>query len=474
LKRFERDDAEEPTHINETDVGAGRGTKRRVLEAYVQSERVRFELPDSTGKSVSLTLGRSRSNDISLQDATVSRQHAVLTLRDGWLSIRRVEGSRARLRVGGAVVDADGEVSVSLNAPFALGDVVLVVREERVAASTGAVHAQGGILFRSTAMQAALAMVDRVAPSAVNVLVRGETGTGKELVARAIHDRSPRARQAFIAINCAALPPQLLEAELFGFERGAFSGAVATKPGLFEAAHQGTLMLDEIGELALDVQAKLLRVLESGEILRIGSVKPRVVDVRVVSATHRDLSAMVEAGTFRRDLFYRIHGVSVELPPLRDRLDDLELLAVHFAKTVLRGEVPVLSSQALDALRRHRWPGNARELRNVMERAVLLSGGGRIDVVHLQLPDQPPAATMNAKVDAAIVNTVAPPALNPGAGGSLKESLRAIEREQIIAALEQCGGNQSQAAILLGMPRRTLVAKIAELGLTKASRTRRE
>ncbi|MBL8678132.1 MAG: sigma 54-interacting transcriptional regulator [Myxococcales bacterium] len=474
MNRFERDD-EEPTNLNDTEVGAGRGgVRRRVLEAYIQSERIRFELPDSTDKTVTLSLGRSRSNDVSLQDPTVSRQHAILTLRDGWVSIRRVEGSRARLRVGSTAVDSDGEVSVALGAPFALGDVVLVVREERVSPTTSAVQTQGGILFRSSSMQVALAMVDRVAPSAVNVLVRGETGTGKELVARAIHDRSPRARQPFIAINCAALPPNLLEAELFGFERGAFSGAVASKPGLFEAAHQGTLMLDEIGELALDVQAKLLRVLESGEILRVGSVKPRVVDVRVVSATHRDLAAMVEAGTFRRDLFYRVHGVSVELPPLRERLDDLELLAVHFAKVVLRGEEPVLSAQALEALRRHRWPGNARELRNVMERAVLLSGGGRIDVVHLQLPNQPAPAMLNARVDASVANTVAPPALGAATGGSLKENLRAIEREQIIAALEQCGGNQSQAAILLGMPRRTLVAKIAELGLTKSPRAKRE
>jgi two-component system response regulator AtoC len=474
LTRFARDEPDEPTFLGDTGVDEKDGPRRYVLEAYVQSERLRFTLPEVRATAVSVSLGRSRSNDVALQDPTVSRHHAVLTLRDGAVTVRRVEGSRARLRVGSAAVDRDDEVAVSLGAPFALGDVVLVVREERVSPSPVVPRAEGGILFRSEAMQRALAMVDRVAPSAVNVLVRGETGTGKELVARAIHDRSPRARQPFVAINCAALPPNLLEAELFGFERGAFSGAVAAKPGLFEAAHQGTLMLDEVGELALDVQAKLLRVLESGELLRVGSVKPRTVDVRVVSATHRDLAAMVETGAFRRDLFYRIHGVSVTLPPLRERLEDLELLAVHFARAVSRGQAPEFSAEALAALRAHPWPGNARELRNVMERAVLLSGGGRIDVAHLQLPEASPRPVSPARPTwTAGAASPAQPSVPPG-GGSLKDNLRAIERDRIVAALEQCGGNQSQAAIALGMPRRTLVARLAELGLTRSPRAKRE
>jgi DNA-binding NtrC family response regulator len=180
---------------------------------------------------------------------------------------------------------------------------------------------------------------------------------------------------------------------------------------------------------------------------------------------------MVESGAFRRDLFYRIHGVSVSLPPLRERLEDLELLAVHFARAVLRGQAPEFSPSALDALRSHPWPGNARELRNVMERAVLLSGGGRIDVVHLQLPEAPARAPIASPPTGAAPTVV--PAAPLAGGGSLKDNLRAIERDRIVAALEQCGGNQSQAAIVLGMPRRTLVARLAELGLTRSPRGKR-
>ncbi|MDP3277393.1 MAG: sigma 54-interacting transcriptional regulator [Deltaproteobacteria bacterium] len=465
---------DEATWVGQTEVDPAHGTARvRVLQAFVPGQTVRIELPPVVDTTMTLTLGRSRENDVVLLDPTVSRQHALLVLRGSEVFVQRVAGSRGPIRVGESLMDGVEPVQIALGAPFALGDIVVIVREERRAPMprTGSTP-ESGILHRSASMRAVLSLLARVADSPMPALVLGETGTGKELIARALHDGSSRARMAFLAVNCAALPAHLLEAELFGFERGAFSGAVASKPGLFEAAHKGTLLLDEVGELSMDVQAKLLRVLETGELLRLGSVKPRSVDVRVVSATHRDLASMVESGTFRRDLYYRIQGVTLTLPPLRERVDDIDVLAVHFARAVLRGAEPTFGVGVLEALRAYPWPGNVRELRTVIERSVLLSGNAHIEVGHLQLNPivHPPQLASRPTMAPAAPSRMARPA--PGerkTEQSLKDELRALEHARIADALEECGGNQSQAAILLGMPRRTLVARLAELGLTKGS-----
>jgi transcriptional regulator with PAS, ATPase and Fis domain len=271
----------------------------------------------------------------------------------------------------------------------------------------------------------------------------GETGVGKEVAAVRVHEHSQRAKGPLVRVSCAAFPDNLLEAELFGYERGAFTGAMQAKAGLFEAGHGGTVFLDEIGEVSLSTQAKLLRVIEAREVQRLGALRPKPIDVRFVSATHRDVAGMVAAGTFREDLFFRLNGISVTLPPLRQRTDEILPLATAFARGTDIG------AEAKEALIKHPWPGNVRELRNVMERAVVLSGGQRIESAHLQLA-APPARK-------------APPTLAaqpPGGDGS-------EERARIIAALEACAGNQTSAARLLGMSRRTLIYKLDELDIPR-------
>ena len=238
-----------------------------------------------------------------------------------------------------------------------------------------------GIIGSSKAWQDVLALVEQVAPTAATVIIEGESGTGKELIARAIHFNSPRADRTFISINCAAIPSHLLESELFGHEKGAFTGAVSARSGRFEEAHQGAVFLDEIGEMSSELQAKLLRVLQDGEIMRLGSNRARRVDVRVVSATNRDLDQMVNAGEFREDLFFRLNVIRIKLPPLRDRREDIPLLVEHFIKKCslsLGKEISGIEEKAMEALMAHPFRGNVRELENIIERAVILVRGERI------------------------------------------------------------------------------------------------
>ncbi len=295
-------------------------------------------------------------------------------------------------------------------------------------------------------MQEVLALVDRVAPADIPVLVTGESGTGKELVARRLHARSPRFAGPFVAVNAAALPESLAESELFGHERGAFTGADRARAGRFEEASGGTLFLDEIGELAPALQAKLLRVLEDHRVRRLGSERDVAVDVRLVAATNRDLAREAETGGFRRDLFFRLAVVPVALPPLRERPDDIPLLARHFvARLAARHRVPVpeLAAGALDALARHDWPGNVRELRNVLERAVVVRGGQPIREEDVHLP-------------AGFAASAAP-------APTLDEETR--EREAALEALRHSGGNRDAAARRLGISVRTLYYRLRRWGL---------
>ena len=290
----------------------------------------------------------------------------------------------------------------------------------------------------------------RVAASDLPVLLLGETGTGKEVFAEVIHRASPRADRPLVRINCAALPEPLLESELFGHEKGAFTGATATKPGLLETADGGTVFLDEVGELPAATQAKLLRVLEAREVQRVGGLKPRPVDVRFIAATNRDLASEIARDRFRADLYYRLDGVSLSIPPIRERRAEIEPLARRFiaeAATRNRRSEPSLDPDALALLLQYDWPGNIRELRNTIERAVLLSTDGTI------APAQLPVDRMRATVRS-------PSAATPPA--ALTE-----EAERIRAALERCGGNQTQAARELGMSRRTLVNRLNELDLPR-------
>lgn len=300
----------------------------------------------------------------------------------------------------------------------------------------------GEIVSSSRAMRELVETADRVAARDVPVLIEGESGTGKELFARRIHAHSPRARQPFVAVNCAALPETLAESELFGAERGAYTGSERQRAGRFEEAHRGTLFLDEVGELALSVQAKLLRALEERVIRRLGGSRDMPVDARIVAATNRDLRAAVEAGTFRSDLYYRLAVVSLRLPPLRERLDEIAPLAGHLVLTLARRHrlPPVeLEPDAVDALKRYDWPGNVRELRNVLERAVVLRAGA-------------PIRAADVEVDAA-------------APAALKRWEQSSEKETILDALRRAGGNRDQAARHLGVSVRTLYYRLRRLGL---------
>jgi len=299
----------------------------------------------------------------------------------------------------------------------------------------------GGIVTRSAKMHEVLRMVDRVAPTESSVLVLGESGTGKELVARAVHERSTRAERPFVPIHCGALPREVLESELFGHEKGAFTGAVNAKPGLIELADGGTLLLDEIGDMEPDSQVKLLRVLETGTFFRVGGTRPRRVDVRVVAATNRDLAVAMRTGEFRQDLFYRINTITVSLPPLRERPDDIPLLAQHFVETNVTYGVKRLGDRARTLLESHSWPGNVRELLHAIERAVILAKGDEIEPA-----DLPPEVAGAAAVPVAATATAA--------------SLEAMERLHIVNTLRQVGGHRGKAAALLEIDPKTLYRKV--------------
>jgi two-component system nitrogen regulation response regulator NtrX len=309
------------------------------------------------------------------------------------------------------------------------------------------------IVWVSPAMQQVMAQAERVAASETRVCILGETGTGKELIARTLHEKSARRLGPFVALNCAAVPAELMESELFGHEKGAFTGAAARHVGKFEQAHRGTLFLDEIGDMPLAMQAKLLRVLEGNEIERVGGDRPIAVDVRVVVATHRNLEEQVRQGSFRQDLYHRIYVFPIVLPPLRDRHEDVAVLAAHFARQVAEqnGWKPKpFSAEAVAELERYPWPGNVRELRNVVERTLLLSSGDMVDedAVRLALP-QPTAGNSAAA----------------GSGGTLAQRVEAFEREVLIAELKRHNHHMTNAAKALGLERSHLYKKCQQLGI---------
>ncbi|RMG14818.1 MAG: sigma-54-dependent Fis family transcriptional regulator [Planctomycetota bacterium] len=310
----------------------------------------------------------------------------------------------------------------------------------------------GGLIGQSLAMKQVYQLIDRVAATELTVLIRGETGTGKELCARAIHEQSARRSERFQVVNCAAIQESLLESELFGHEKGAFTGADRLRIGHFEAAQGGTLFLDEVGEAPLSVQAKLLRALQEREVVRVGGTDPIPVNVRVLAATHRDLEAEVAAGRFREDLYYRLAAFPLHLPPLRERPDDVPLLAEHFLETA---GSPPLDLEASLALARYDWPGNVRQLRNVIARAAVLAGEGPVRLDHL------PPELLRSVGEA--------PDPSGGAQGlldlPLREARARFERLYVEHQLRQCAGNVSEAARRAGVGRASLHDKINKLGV---------
>jgi DNA-binding NtrC family response regulator len=309
---------------------------------------------------------------------------------------------------------------------------------------------QTAFIGNSTAMQEVQRLIDRVAPTGKAVLIQGESGTGKELVARAIQERSQRADQPFLTINCAALPENLVESELFGHEKGAFTGAATRKDGMFEVTDRGTLFIDEIGELPLGLQPKLLRILEDGSLRRVGSYQERRVDVRIIAATNRRLDQDVAAGRFREDLYYRINVMALALPPLRERAGDIPLLVQHFL-----GEGWEVEEDALEALVRYHWPGNVRQLKNVLDRASVLA-----DERVVTMDDLPQE----------VVAVVPPQPLGTSAARSGTElDLAGVERAHVVAVLEKERGNKARAARALGIHRRKLYRLIERLGIAGSS-----
>jgi DNA-binding NtrC family response regulator len=453
-----------------TDRGADGGTPvpRRLMIGTGQ--RITTHMLPEEG---TLTLGRAPDASIRVDDSSVSRLHARLHLG----AVIRVEdlasanGTRVggmRLRANqptpvppGQVVEIGSSWMMIANAPLT-GSTTTTGPAEPIAPPEAPAEAAGGkdgLVVLDEAMRNLERVVERAAVADISILLLGETGVGKEVLARRIHALSPRADKPFVGLNCAALAASLLESELFGHEKGAFTGAGQAKPGLLETADGGTVLLDEVGEMPLAVQVKLLRVLEERQVLRIGGTRPRPIDVRVLSATNRNLEAEVAAGSFRRDLFFRLNSIAIEIPPLRERPSEIEPLARRFVSVAaqrLRLPPPEIDAEVLGRLRRYKWPGNIRQLRNVMERAVVLAEGGRITA------DLLPADTY--------VGPVPKPAAPPATSRPLDEAAADDaddERKRILAALESCAGNQTRAAELLGISRRTLVSRLAEYDLPR-------
>ncbi len=442
-----------------------------------------FDLPASG----EVTIGRDEGNAVRLDDQSVSRRHAVLRVA-GKLEIEDLGGANGIFLRDKASADAANETlgvrqlvrrkaDLAVGERILLGTASLVVRRAPVVVVpelTDQPSPGTGVVVRDAAMRAVYEQASRAARASISVLLLGETGVGKEVMACAIHANSPRAAGPFMGINCAALSESLLEGELFGSEKGAYTGAVTARAGLFEAANGGTVFLDEIGELPLATQGKLLRVIEERVVVRLGSTRPRPIDVRFVAATNRDVEAESHAGRFRSDLYFRLAGISLVIPPLRERPAELELLVERFAAAACREldrTLPLgVSREALDVLRRYGWPGNVRELRNVIERAAVLCTGETILLEHLppallRRPTLPPQSAAPSARD----GEGAPPRVSPapGVGEDLPDEIKSLERLRIVEALERCGGNQSKAAEELGISRRTLVARLSEFGLPR-------
>lgn len=413
------------------------------VERVFESERIR--------------VGAGPGNDLTLDDPTVSGAHFEIASGPMGFTIRDLGSTNGTFVAGVRVMQAFLPPEAEIRA----GDVKLRfqalpdVTASPLSASTGVGPAVGG----SACMREVFAKVERVAPTDATVLITGETGTGKEVIAGAMFETSKRANKPFVVVDCGAITSTLIESELFGHEKGAFTGAVNRRLGAFERAHTGTLFLDEVGELDLALQPKLLRALERREILRVGAEKPLNVDVRIIAATHRDLRAMVARGEFREDLYYRLAVVHLTLPPLRERKEDIPLLVDHFLQSLgkTRTDLPV---GAMDRLMEHDWPGNARELRNAVERAVVLG-----DVIHQPLSMAPPAT---ASVPGSS-STPTSEATVAGAGGSIvrvditqpfKDAKAALvsefELHYVRDLLKAHGGNVSAAARQAGIDRMSL------------------
>ena len=397
-----------------------------------------------------MSVGSAADNALVLTDRTVSRYHVEIEARDDGLHVSDL-GSLNGTFVGELKIE---RARVAPGTELRLGDTVLRLAEVGAAAEperASAVPAIPGMVAVSASMRAVALSVARLAGSNVSVLIQGETGTGKEVVARALHELSPRRREPFVVVDCGSLPATLIASELFGHERGAFTGADRSHEGAFERAHRGTIFLDEIGELPIQVQPALLGALERRAFRRVGGARDIEVDVRVVAATHRDVRGEVNVDGFRADLYYRIAVARVVVPPLRERPDDIEALTRHFVTEMTGTSTLPFGPETMNALRAHRWSGNVRELRNVVEAAVAM-GEVKLDKTRPGLAGKPAPATAGALPVAPYKEARA-------------QVLSDFEQEYLSALITQCGGNASEAARLAGMDRQYLLGLLRRHGL---------
>ena len=443
-----RDDATERLHEH--------GLRRSLIAVWSGGSALR-PLPEEG----TLVIGRGGECDVHIDHPSVSRAHAKLHVNGGAVTIEDL-GSSNGTRIRGRALGPGAPARVTPEDIVEVGAARLLLASPRGAPP--GVRREGAPSSADEAMEKVKRLVELVAPSDISVVLCGETGVGKDLTAETIHRLSPRSQRPMVRINCAALPEPLLESELFGHERGAFTGAVRTKPGLLEAASGGTFFFDEVAELPMTTQSKLLRVLESREILRVGGLAPRPLDVRFIAATNRDLRSLCEADAFRFDLYFRLNGITITIPPLSERAGEIrplaeELIARQCAKTTRAP--PALTPAAIAHLESHAWPGNVRELRNVIERGLVLCRGARIEPEHLPL-DTPFAGAKGGHAPPAARVVVAAPEARP-----LKEHVGEVERQRIVDTLEQCAGNQTKAARLLGISRRTLLSRLDAWGVPR-------
>jgi two-component system, NtrC family, response regulator AtoC len=441
---------------------------RKVLAAMLRREG--YEVLTAADGAEALDLMGKTRVDVVLTDLRMPRL-------DGMELLRRVLVEYRGTPV--VMLTAHGTVDTAVTAmklgafdylskPYDQDELQMIIKKAATAADLSVEEPEGepegrfGMIGASVTLEEVFRTIEKVAASPSTVLIYGESGTGKELIAEALHNNSPRADKAFIKINCAAIPRDLIESELFGYEKGAFTGAVSSKPGRFELADQGTLFLDEIGTIPLEMQVKLLRAIQEQTFERVGGVSTIRVDVRLIAATNSNLKEEAEAGRFREDLYYRLNVVPITLPPLRERVEDIPALVTHFLRKYnkrLNRNVERVTDEAVALLRIYQWPGNIRELENVMERAVLFAEGGV--VTEDELPDALREPESSSKPPQA------PMAKTPI--GPLKEIVRqhteSLEKDLITRALEETGGNVTKAARRLEISRKSLQNKMKELGL---------
>jgi DNA-binding NtrC family response regulator len=463
------------------------------LEARLEDEFARAEYVAAQFALIRLRCSAGNGDGVEEALARLVRSMDVIAIyAPNEYEVLLVETDRDRaLAVCREIATALRARDIEATIDFACAPVDARTPEQLIVAAGTAIHGVPRVLSASASYFERLQpLLERVAAGKISVLIQGETGVGKEVLAHALHGLSPRAQKPLLCLNCATLSENLLESELFGYERGAFTGAVTSKAGLIESADGGTILLDEVGELPLTTQAKLLRVLEQRQVRRHGAVSARTVDVRFFAATNRDLEAEVMRGSFRADLYFRLNGAALVIPPLRERGQEIRPLAELFIKEYCAGQncdPPALSAHALSVLESHSWPGNVRELRNVIERAVLLCSGGIILPDHLPLERMgrtlpvrvetpssafaPPTPALGFSAQTPTLPPPPPepaeaPAILPSPSG-LESNASGQEREQIVRALEACAGNQSRAAKLLGVSRRTLINRIETLRIAR-------